>query len=222
MQSNFEFLENDWQQLAGIGKIAEKMLFEDLNTVGMKIRQIGEFIASAILKYENIEEKFGTTQEQRIYLLKREGLIDEDIESIFHIIRKKGNVESHYTINKTITLSREDAEGLLAMTLKLASWFKELYGKDFTFESSKIEYHTPVYEDYKALYEQLKDSFSREKFIENIDISNIDSKKEFIKAKRKNLKINLTEPETREIIDFKLREAGWEADTINLDYKSKK
>ena len=45
MQSNFEFLENDWQQLAGIGKIAEKMLFEDLNTVGMKIRQIGEFIA---------------------------------------------------------------------------------------------------------------------------------------------------------------------------------
>lgn len=39
------------------------------------------------------------------------------------------------------------------------------------------------------------------------------------KAKVASNKINLTEEETREIIDIKLIEAGWEADTKNLDYR---
>ena len=220
MHSNFEFLENDWEQLAGLGKIAEKMLFEDLNTVGVKVRQIGEFIASAILKYERIPEKFRMTQEERINSLKSNGLIDETIENIFHYIRKKGNGETHYTIDKTATLSKEDAELMLSFTIKLCSWFKELYGNDYSFDSSKIEYHTPIVEDYKSLYLNLKENLKQETFLAEID-ENKTISSEVRAEKRKKIKNKLSEKETREIIDLKLRNQGWIVDSSIYDYKNK-
>ena len=89
MRSNFYFLKNDWNILARIGEMAEYNLNNDPNTAIIKIRQLGEYIAKAIIKAERIEDVNNDNQLDRIKLLKEKDLITDEIEEIFHIIRKK-------------------------------------------------------------------------------------------------------------------------------------
>lgn len=133
MRSNFYFLKNDWNILARIGEMAEYNLNNDPNTAIIKIRQLGEYIAKAIIKAERIEDIDNDNQLDRIKLLKEKDLITDEIEEIFHIIRKKGNRAVHKGFE-----DKDEAETLLSLVVKLSAWFNELYGSDITFDSQKI------------------------------------------------------------------------------------
>lgn len=167
MLSNFEFLKNEWGLLANFGATAETLIYDDLNTAVIKIRQLGEYIASYIINVEGLVEPASNSQFDRIKILKREGLIDNDIEDIFHIIRKKGNKAAHPTYmgvqSDIFKGTRKDANKMLALALKLSAWFKEIYGSDITFMADKVEFHEPVKEDYKEKYKALKEAFEKQK-----------------------------------------------------------
>lgn len=228
MESNFSFLKNEWEILSTFGGVAEQMIYQDVNTAVIKIRQLGEYIASTMIKNDGLEEPFDGSQLERIKILKRNDLINNEIEDIFHIIRKKGNKAVHKTYigmkkSENFDGNEDDAHKLLALSLKLASWFKSVYGSDLSFDPDKIEYQKLIKTNYKIMYEELSRRTEKaEKSYEKIKIDTSNLKKEERNIRRKAVKLNLTEAETRELIDYQLREAGWEVDSINLDYKSKK
>ena len=93
MATNFYFLKKDWSALAQIGEMAEYTLHKDPNTAIIKIRQLGEYIAKLMVKVEELPEV--ENQVDRIRMLKENGLIPDDIDRIFHKIRKAGNTAVH-------------------------------------------------------------------------------------------------------------------------------
>lgn len=231
MKSNFYFLKDDWNILAEIGEVAEYNLNVSPNTAVMKIRQLGEYIAKAIIKAEEMKDVYSGKQIHRIKLLKEKDLITDEIESIFHIIRIKGNQETHdekkIKINdeKEKIKNREEAETLLSLAVKLSAWFNEVYGSDLSFDAEKISFQKIPAIDYKEEYEKLSrkvEKYEKENTFDKLNFTNIPSKdiKERDVARKRN-KFNLSEAETRIIIDQKLSEAGWEADSNILNYKIK-
>ena len=221
MKSNFDFLKKDWVDMAQMGEVAEICLYKDPNTALIKIRQLAEFItkAMAILEKNPAVEKL--TQVERINWLKDTGYLTNDMALVFHRIRQKGNdaVHKYYSDAK-------EAAKLLPLVVKVAAWFKEVYGNDYTFDSSTISYIAPPNIDYQSEYERLsKLAEDNERLIQNLDPSKISLKsKEERKATVDKIrkKTDFTEAETRVLIDEFLVNANWEADSMELNYKTKK
>lgn len=46
-------------------------------------------IAKAVVASDGIKEVTGTTQADRLHTMRREGLIEDEILDIFHLLRKK-------------------------------------------------------------------------------------------------------------------------------------
>lgn len=217
MYSNFNFLQKDWGSLAKIGQMAEYNLYKDPNTSIFKLRQFGEELVKIILKMENINFNKSSQAFEKINTLKNYGLIPKDIEIILNSLRTKGNKAAHGTYG-----DEETAETLLSLSVKIAAWFQEVYGTDLNFEAGKIEYKKPENINYEAEYLKLFEKTEEiQKELENIkiDTSNRRTKEERKKLINSRKEVELTESETRYIIDMQLRNAGWEVDTLALNYK---
>ena len=225
MLSNFEFLKNDWGLLANFGETAETLIYDDLNTAVIKIRQLGEYIASYIINVEGLNEPQSNSQLDRIKTLKREGLIDYEIEDIFHIIRKKGNKAAHPTYigiqSDVFKGSREDANKMLSLALKLSAWFKEIYGSDISFSAELVNYHEPIKEDYRVKYLALQKAYEEQEkaFINKSKLHTSEDEKAARRERRRNARMQLTEDETRELIDYQIRVAGWHVDTESINFR---
>ncbi|PGY11125.1 type I restriction-modification system endonuclease [Bacillus sp. AFS031507] len=220
MNSNFSFLQGKWDVLANLGETAEKNVFHDPHTTLMKLRLFAETLTKFVLAAENIRETYGTTQVDRINTMRREGLLESELVDIFETLRRSGNLAMHEAgYGKT-----EEAKVLLQLTFRLSIWFMEVYG-DWDFQAP--EYKEPqeqtvvdtdkLQQDYedkvKKLEEQL-DTIRQQAEAEQADV----------KTERKRISKNfmrshqLTEAETRTIIDEKLRLVGWDADTVTLNH----
>ena len=219
LHSNFKFLQNDWQGLAKIGEMAEYMLYKDPNTAIMKLRQFGEELVKLMLKAENFSYDKNVLPVDRILILKRAGLIPEDIDRILTTLRKKGNdaIHNYYGDEKK-------AETFLSLAVKLGAWFQEVYGTDYLFQSESVEYKKPENIDYEKEYQRLVERTDEiEKELENIKtVPHLASREDRKKLISKKKEIEFTEEETRLIIDKQLADAGWEVDTKLLNYKLNK
>lgn len=228
--SNFSFLNEKWPALAKLGEFAEKYIYQDSNTSFIKLGIFGETIVKYIIKLEDIDEiliSHDRSQVNRIKLLKKEDLLPEEIENILQILRKKRNPAAHDGYENI-----EEAKINLQLTHKLANWFMEVYG-DYNFEPKTFimpkedtsdnekeelrkleeEYKKKIYE-YELELDNLK-SLSNNKSDRQSKLEKDERKqrsKSFVKS------MNLSESETRLIIDEQLRDAGWEADTNNIRY----
>ncbi|MCD4763224.1 MAG: type I restriction-modification system endonuclease [Desulfobacterales bacterium] len=224
--SNFIFLSKNWPVLAELGELAEKNLHTDSNTTLIKLRIFSEVMVKYVLAYENLEDLVDGKQISRLNLLGNKGIIPDRLVHLFHGIRKIGNKATHEAF-----VSVESAENCLRFAYHLAVWFKKTYEEDtflpasFTLPQKEIktddaltEYNRQLSEYSEQLekkYEKLHTEF------ENLKTQEVS--KDIKKARRKRSttaakKINLTESETRQLIDQQLIAAGWEADTINFRY----
>ncbi|MDD9267854.1 type I restriction-modification system endonuclease [Paenibacillus sp. GCM10023248] len=220
LSSNFSFFHGKWDVLANLGETAEKNLYHDPHTTIMKLRLFGETLTKFILASENIQEAFGTTQADRINTLRREGLLEPELVDIFETLRRKGNLAVH----EAGFGSSEEAKSLVHLTFRLSVWFMEVYG-DYEFvapeyiEQQQQEAINPEQlqneydEKVKKLEEELE-KIRKQAETEQPDVKNERKKvsKNFIRGQQ------LTEAETRIIIDGKLRAAGWEANTTSLNH----
>ncbi len=219
--SNFEFLKEKWPILENLGRLAERNLYIDSNTTFIKCGMFGEIIVQFMFSMEKIDETLiahDNNHNNRIKLLKKEDLIPEDIDNILHIIRIKRNSAAHEWYEDV-----EKAKIQLELTHKLAVWFMQTYG-DWDFEpkpfkmpeenqyGENIDEIAKEYEEkYKALEMELNVLKSQEKNKEELE-------KRRDQGKKASRKIELSEVETRRIIDAQLQGAGWEADTASLRY----
>lgn len=220
MSSNFSFLREKWGVLANLGETAENNVFTDPQTTLMKLRLFAETMSKYILASDNIVEVRGTSQIDRIQTMRREGLIERELEELFDALRRKGNKATHEADYGKV----EDAKVLTQIAFRLATWFMEVYG-DWGFVTP--EYTEPTLQ-YITNNEELQFEYEEKikRLEQELEEKRILAEQESaeVKQERKRVthnfvrKTKLSEAETRVIIDAKLREVGWEVNTLTLNY----
>lgn len=218
MKSNFDFLSKYWDTLAKIGRTAESYLYNDPNACIYKLGMFAERLVQEIFANEQlIEPDYDNNHANRIKILKREGLIDRGgtIDNILYSLRMKRNDAVHKYEDSVDT-----AKSLLKMTYRLAVWFMEVYG-DYNFKAPDFvmpeNKSIPDYESIiKGLEEQLAKAAKAELVVTATNGSS--SKDRAYKSAEITEAMELSEAETRIIIDDQLRKYGWDADTNNLRY----
>jgi len=213
--SNFLFLEKKWPVLAQLGSNAESYIYTDSNSALIKLGLFAEKLVSLMFELDNIAlPETENTHSNRVKLLKREGLIPKDIDDFLYILRTSRNKAVHDGFEST-----QQAQILIEVTFKLGIWFMQTYG-DWKFEA--IDFVLPLdiskSIDYDVILKTQEAEITRlmednKKAVAHAHIS-IEARKK--QANTSADKIQLTEKETRYLIDEQLRKVGWEADTLNL------
>ena len=224
--SNFKFLHSTWPVLAELGDLAEKNLYLDPNTSLIKLRMLGELLAKYLLAYENYEDPIDGKQISRLNLLNSKGIIPERLVPFFHSLRIIGNKATHEVYG-----TKEDAQTHLKLAHRLGVWFRQTYGEgEYTYQDFILPKQplddtsqlTSLKEELlkrSAQMEAVQDRLQTE--LESLKALEVD---EETKAARRKLSaraadiMNLTEAETRHLIDQQLNAAGWLSDTKNLRY----
>ena len=217
MKSNFEYLKRYWPALAQIGAAAENYLYSDPNACIYKLGMFGERLILEIFVFEHIPEPtVDNTHSNRIRLLKREGLIPKKIDDILYAIRKTRNNAVHSGED-----SVDDAKILLQMTYNLSTWFMEVYGDWGYIPADFVMPEKVVLPDYEAVIKEQEDTIAalshKVEFI-STQASNKSTTERVQKAETTSENMELSEAETRYLIDEQLRKYGWEADTNNIRY----
>ena len=224
--SNFAFLSSSWPVLAGLGDLAEKNLYLDPNTSLIKLRMFGEVMAKYLLAYEKLNEPADGTQITRLNVLSNTGIIPDLLLPQFHSLRKVGNRATHEAFG-----SLESARTQLHFAYRLAAWFRETYGAgDF----AQAEFAVPEQADSESraiaslnqeLAErsvQLEERCSTlQAALENLKAQEVSSEQKTKRRKvsaRSAANLQLSEAETRQLIDEQLNAAGWLTGTLNLRY----
>ena len=173
------------------------------------------------LKSTNSTSLTKTTLVRRLELLKDEAILEDNLFGLFHTIRKSGNQAVHAG-NQT----EESAMRLLFSSFKIARWFYETYS-DEAVDISAVKFHPPEkvdlekdYKNFEQEYLQLEQKFADLLKEREIGALSAEKSTEIKKrSKKAALKIEMSEAETRLLIDNQLKAAGWEADTLNLNFK---
>lgn len=217
MKSNFEFLNRYWPALAQIGAAAESYVYSDSNACLYKLGMFGERLILEIIAFEHIKEPtIDNTHANRIRLLKRECLIPKKIDDILYALRKTRNDAVHAGAD-----SVEDAKTLLSMTYNLAVWFMEVYGDWGYIAPAFVMPENVAQPDYEAIIKEQEEKIAAlSKQVEAVSTaaSSKTSKERAEKGETASESMELSEAETRYLIDEQLRKFGWEADTNNLRY----
>ena len=217
MKSNFEYLKRYWSALAQIGAAAENYLYSDPNACIYKLGMFGERLILEIFAFEHIPEPtVDNTHSNRIRLLKREGLIPKKIDDILYAIRKTRNNAVHSGED-----SVDDAKILLQMTYNLSTWFMEVYGDWGYIPADFVMPEKVVLPDYEAIIKEQEDkiaALSHQVESVSTQASNKSTTERVQKAETTSENMELSEAETRYLIDEQLRKYGWEADTNNIRY----
>lgn len=217
MKSNFEFLNKYWPALAQIGAAAESYVYSDANACLYKLGMFGERLILEIFAFEHIKEPtIDNTHANRIRLLKREGLIPKRIDDILYALRKTRNDAVHAGAD-----SVEDAKTLLSMTYNLAVWFMEVYGDWGYIAPAFVMPENVVQPDYESIIKEQEEKIvALSKQVEAVSTaaSTKTSKERAEKGETASESMELSEAETRYLIDEQLRKVGWETDTNTLRY----
>lgn len=193
--SMFQALKAVCPALARSGDDAEAILTEDPNIASAKISLLTEGLTRAILAFEWLEDTHDASQISRLNRLSNRGLLPNLLLPFFHLL-EGGPLEN------------KDAQGLqmrAAISLKLAgrlsSWLAKSYGPYFPQEAAIVE--TP--EDMLQVMRKNEPSYAVRRAARKAAINRASG-------------MRLGEDETRVIIDYQLRTAGWQADTWALRF----
>ncbi len=81
MNSNFNFLENDFPILAKLGYLAENYIYTDTNACLFKLGVLAEEIVNEMFILDSLKDPEDNTQVNKIKILKSEGLLQKRAES---------------------------------------------------------------------------------------------------------------------------------------------
>jgi len=243
MKSNYEFLSDHFPELAMMGSLAEDYLYTDGNSCIIKLGLFGETIVNFMMELDDVPPPMvDNTHANRIRALKKEGLISPEIDDIFYALRKARNKAVHQGYD-----SYDDAVILLEMAYNLGVWFMQVYG-DFAYEPESVGFvlkkqqppdGTVFYKkntktqlkqqekqeaaEKEKLKQQLEEKEAniqalQKKVVRHFAITPATIQERVKQAKTATDHLNLSEAETRYLIDAQLNKVGWEADTVNLCY----
>lgn len=222
--TNFNYLKDEYSILYNIGQSAEFNLYKDPVTSLFKLRQFGEKLTELLFEEHYIEFPYENTFHNRLKTLQYENVLPETVKDLLFTIKNKGNKAVHDNIG-----SQDDAKSILYSAFKIAKWFYTSYG-DSGIDITHVKFSLPANEDTTLALSQLESDYKdlEVKFKEllaqrEIKEQPIEEKEVILKRSRKAAsKIEMSEAETRNLIDDQLRAAGWLVDTNELNFKKNK
>lgn len=224
MSSNFDMFPNNYRIFETLGKSAEENIYIDPDISIFKMRQFSEKMIDVIYSLEGMVPEERANQIDKLNHLRDHYVLDDEIVDIFHTIRKTGNRAVHEG-----NVSREVAMNLLKLSHYLSSWFMEVY-VDYQYVSKNFKIPndiTNVQEQRIAELEaQLKDQEKEFNHLLKMNQKDASIHSQKVREDRRSRSKRFTdrrppnESETRALIDEQLRTAGWEANTVELNYKS--
>ena len=223
MESNFSMFQSEWAEFYQLGRDAESLVHRSPGATLVKMRLLAEELAKVIAQYEGYSKTF-KNQNDRLQTFLKDGVLEDDVFLRFDVIRKRGNLVSHDVASAT-SVTADIAMKSLKGAHYIGAWFLACY-RSFDFE--KVEFQEPVDMDLVTQQEieqlKAKNEILLAQLNERAFETHTPSQKEFRKTTSKNFvkKHPTSEDETREWIDQQLRDAGWEADSVNLNYKLKR
>lgn len=221
LKSNFSFLELEFPILFNIGQASEFNLHQDPVTSLFKLRQFGERLTEFLFEEHHLEFPYDNTFHNRIKALELEKIIPSQVNDLLNSIKHKGNIAVHQ--NKG---SLKEAEELLFSTFKIAKWFYQSYSEKNE-DLSQSRFKVPEKLDARHALNELELQYSelQSKFqdlLDQRDKTTLPAEKQQeikIRSQQAAKKIEMSEAETRMLIDGQLRLAGWEVDTNQLNFK---
>jgi len=219
--TNFTFMQEEYPFLANIGASAEYYVYSDPPTSLTKSRIFGEKVTNLLLNTFNVIYDEQASFNERLRIVKYNGIVPYSMVDLLHNIKNKGNLATHENQG-----TKEEALTVLQSCFTVAKWFWGVYSKN---NIEKIQYNEPRNQDTSHALHLLQQDYSDleqknielEKVLRDKQISE-EIKAEYVaKGHEVANKIELTEQETRVIIDSQLRKAGWETDSTSLNFKSK-
>lgn len=220
-KSNFSYLENEFPILFNIGQAAEFNLYQDPVICLFKLRQFGEKLSELLFEEHHLEFPYENSFHNRLKTLEFEGILPAQVKDLMHGIKNKGNLAVHQ--NKG---SIEEAKELLFSSFKIAKWFYQAYSEEND-DLTQVRFQVPEKLDTRHALHVLESEYAElqgkfEALLAQRDKSGLPEKKqEEIKERSHQAakKIEMSEAETRLLIDEQLRLAGWEVDTNRLNFK---
>lgn len=220
--SNFQFLSSEFPILYNIAQAAEYHVHNDPVTCLFKLRQLGEKLTVYICDTHHVAPPNDPTFHNWLKELEYESILPQTIQQLFHNLKKKGNVAVHQN-----RASADDAKGTLLTAFKLSKWFYETYSDDMD-DVSGLRFSVPEHRDVRQELAQVERDYAalEKKFNELLAQKEAEpiseQKQEAIKERGAVAaqRIDLSEEETRTIIDDQLRQAGWEVDSQRINYRN--
>lgn len=213
--SNFEYLNEYYPQLAKLGIAAECYLYSDPNACIYKLGLLSETIVNAVFDIEKLKLPEDKKLATKVRILKKEGILPKLIDDILYALRIRRNDAVHEGLD-----SVDNAKILLKMAYSLSNWFVEVYidwqykAKPFILPQgiSAINYEKVILEK-EAQINALNEQLSSIKEVKQA--SSIERKKQ---AESVSEGLDISEEETRFFIDEQLRRVGWTVDTKEICY----
>jgi len=218
MESNFIFLDRAFPVLAQIGSTAEEYLYSDPNSCLIKLGLLGETIVNLMMQLDGIQPpSYDNTHANRIKLLKGQGLLPREIDDILYSLRMARNKAVHANYD-----SLEQCKVLMGMAHELSIWFMQTYG-DWQYKPAQFVLpleKTQAKVDYEAILREKEAKIEElTKLAEQANVAQTMTIEERTsRGGRAAQQLQLSEAQTRYIIDEQLRKVGWEADTVHLRY----
>jgi type I restriction enzyme R subunit len=161
-----------------------------------KLELLGEHLIGCILAFEDLKERDGATQIDRLNLLSNRGVLPPILLPFFQVLNRESQKSNRKAVNV-----HSRATLLVQLAERLATWFAKSY----------VPYVPPAAKEagdaesvFKAIHENPPSEAVRRSARKSA-------------ARRASL-IQLSEGETRVMIDFQLRAAGWQADSLVFRY----
>lgn len=212
--SNFQTTEEEYRQYAKLATSAESLIYSDPKSSVAIFGNFAEQLTREIMHLEGFGD-WNLKQIDRINELKYRGDYPPIVTKYLDDIRHIRNLADH---DHQFIVSKKQALEVDKKAYIIWNYFLEVYSQD-----EVKEYKTPIdqaniFQLQQEQIEQLKKELEEvRKAQKPVEVS-----KE-IQAKRHKISVQfakkhqLTEAETRQLIDRQLQQAGWEADSENLN-----
>lgn len=212
--SNFQTTEEEYRQYAKLATSAESLIYSDPKSSVAVFGNFAEQLTREIMHLEGFGD-WNLKQIDRINELKYRGDYPSIVTKYLDDIRHIRNLADH---DHQFIVSKKQALEVDKKAYIIWNYFLEVYSQD-----EVKEYKTPIdqaniFKFQQEQIEQLKKELEEARKAQKpIEVS-----KE-IQAKRHRISVQfakkhqLTEAETRQLIDRQLQQAGWEADSENLN-----
>ncbi len=212
--SNFQTTEEEYRQYAKLATSAESLIYSDPKSSVAVFGNFAEQLTREIMHLEGFGD-WNLKQIDRINELKYRGDYPPIVTKYLDDIRNIRNLADH---DHQFIVSKKQALEVDKKAYIIWNYFLEVYSQD-----EVKEYKTPIdqaniFQLQQEQIEQLKKELEEARKAQKpVEVS-----KE-IQAKRHKISVQfakkhqLTEAETRQLIDRQLQQAGWEADSENLN-----
>ncbi len=218
LPTNFSHLHEHDEQLVRLGILAEKYYSDDPNTCLLKLRQFAELLAQHVAAQMGLYKVEGESQYELLCRLQDEGILPREIYLMFGEIRRVGNIASH-----EIQGDYQTALNSLKIGWQLGVWFHRTFiDRDFVAEEFILPSDNIAEREQLAAETELAQAAVEQRLINQQAASTRKQSRTFNQyrnaAQSANQSLYLDEAVTRQLIDQQLRQAGWEADSVDLRY----